>query len=442
MDSQPWTPTFDDFVTHVFVGRGDVPDRDKKFDTDQRLNRFRHDPVLCAEYLIRLSEDASTLLASRSAEEIEEGFGYIESKLMETGLRGKVPRPTQQRLIRSILPLVRDYFLPRFPDGCWQQTSLLEFSAFTRAATSPWFAHLRPIVLEVLQDILRLDQVAANGDALGALCRIRPYAPDEVDRLVQNAVQSLPAKDERAAAYRCELLQPMRESPHMEFDDWLEYVFRHPEPQGPDRTAWYHSDDSEGKSLDWWEPEPVSVAHHLVRLFESPSILLGRYTDEQIDQGFWFVLTGGSHDAHCAAALDDRVPPDLQERWIRAIHAVFRDLFSARCAVYFGHDSRSSSEPARPLNSSCYMWWDLGMFELYGLADSIWHPHLREPICDVLESTLHLTHPACQEGALHGLGHAHEHAPDRVRQIIQRNESRICPALTRYAVAAMRGHVQ
>src|SRR5215831_19136274 len=107
MHNQPWTPQFDEFLSHVFLGRTEDENRLNKFHADQQLHRFRHDPVCCAEYLIRLFENAPSLLASRTDEELDEGFGYIESKLMETALREVVPRPTHERFLRSVLPLVR-----------------------------------------------------------------------------------------------------------------------------------------------------------------------------------------------------------------------------------------------------------------------------------------------------------------------------------------------
>ncbi len=54
-------------------------------------------------------------------------------------------------------------------------------------------------------------------------------------------------------------------------------------------------------------------------------------------------------------------------------------------------------------------------------------------------------HPACQEGALHGLGHWGEHAPNRAQELIDMflSENRAArPELVAYARAARGGCIQ
>jgi hypothetical protein len=85
------------------------------------------------------------------------------------------------------------------------------------------------------------------------------------------------------------------------------------------------------------------------------------------------------------------------------------------------------------------MWWHLG--DLYAVAGSIWYPHLVEPALDVMERTLALDSPACQEGALHGLGHVQEYHPDRVAAIIDRHLPHLHVGLQEYAQSARTGRM-
>ena len=72
------------------------------------------------------------------------------------------------------------------------------------------------------------------------------------------------------------------------------------------------------------------------------------------------------------------------------------------------------------------------------------HEHLVDPIFEVLGAALSLSSIACQESALHGLGHLQSAHPDRVDHLIDKYLSRGKPTqeLKDYAMAASAGVIQ
>jgi hypothetical protein len=225
-----------------------------------------------------------------------------------------------------------------------------------------------------------------------------------------------------------------RDAGTLTFEEWVEYVFGWPvgEPE------WYMRQDEQGQSLAWWRPEPVTIATYLAQLFEDAGFLAGRYTAYQLNQGFWYVAGTGS--SYFQMARDSSVPIPLQQRWVRAIFPLYRDLFQRVCSKHLSHLDPGH---ANPLNSACYMFWDMDCLE--GAAMFPGYEHLVDPIFEVLEQILTLPSPACRESALHGLGHLQLYHPQRVRRIIDdflRACPTISPTLRLYARRARSGTVQ
>lgn len=154
-----------------------------------------------------------------------------------------------------------------------------------------------------------------------------------------------------------------------------------------------------------------------------------------------------------------------RRRALVAIGEVYGGLFARTCADYLGHRD-GGPEPPAPLNSSCYIWWDL--FPTWGghgdeptaatgprrgsgrsarTADDPVVGALRgvdDAILHVMARTLRLESEACREGALHGLGHWHRAHPVRTARIIDEwlaGGPRISPELRTYALSARSGCV-
>jgi hypothetical protein len=217
----------------------------------------------------------------------------------------------------------------------------------------------------------------------------------------------------------------------LSYDDWIGSVFDHAVPFYG--QAWYFDSDA-----DWWDPRPELAIAHLTRLFNDPGPLVDQFADGQIGQGLYYLVSSGA-SSHCVALTNEAVPLNERVICIHAMLSLFIKLFEPRCRPMLSHrDEASESE----LNRICYMWWDV--MPLAALAK----PSAPDPIHDaclgVMRSTLALPNPACQESALHGLGHwAHAYPEFTAKTIdayLAANQS-LRPELRGYAQAARSGCV-
>jgi hypothetical protein len=212
------------------------------------------------------------------------------------------------------------------------------------------------------------------------------------------------------------------------FEEWLDETFGRA-VAGEHYPAFVHRD-----VRDW--PEPVadhSALAWLIRLFENSTEELRYYSDAQIAAGLWEL---GPGDAHCVYSRD--LPIAERLRLIRSVATFFRDFFDPRCLPKLSHLDREVTEP---LNGICYMWWEV---ITWGWAkDDPDAEQLRTTDLDVMEQVLRLPNPACQESALHGLGHMVRHS-SRAAGIIEAYlaTSSSVPDLDAYARAALSGCIQ
>jgi hypothetical protein len=218
----------------------------------------------------------------------------------------------------------------------------------------------------------------------------------------------------------------------LSYPDWLNYVFDHAVPFY--EQAWYFEPDA-----DWWQPRPEQAVDHLARLFENPELLADEFSDSQIAQGLYYLIDNGA-GGYCRFLTDGSVPLDARTACIEAFSTLFARLFQPRCEPVLSH----LDEPgANPLNRICYMWWDImpiGAATAPIPADPIHQGCLAE-----MRETLRLPNPACQESALHGLGHwagaYPEFAAVTVDAYLAANP-KLRPELVRYAQAARSGCIQ
>jgi hypothetical protein len=213
----------------------------------------------------------------------------------------------------------------------------------------------------------------------------------------------------------------------LRFEEWITHVFDHEvtDPQ------WYFEPDA-----DYWQaPSPVTL-EYVTRLFEDPAPVLGLFSDEQINQGLWYLVSSSASD-HMFALQDEEVPLDIRCRCVRAFAGIFGKVFAVRCSDHLSH----LDEPGvRPLNGICYMWWDV--LPLYGRSDIPARRPLDEECLNSMDAVLRLGSIACQESALHGLGHWAAQYPQRVREIIElfvQSHPGLRAELTAYAASASRG---
>ena len=141
-----------------------------------------------------------------------------------------------------------------------------------------------------------------------------------------------------------------------------------------------------------------------------------------------------------SALLADDVPWPVRQECIRSIGDLFERLFAERCSQHLSH----MDEPGtNPLNSVCYMWWD--SFPTWGDPDNASCLERDTEILQVMQRVFSLDCMACQESALHGLGHWQMHYPEQTQRMIDdylQRHKRLCAELRDYAMAARRGYVQ
>lgn len=211
----------------------------------------------------------------------------------------------------------------------------------------------------------------------------------------------------------------------MDHDAWLELLFAH---EAPD---WYFDAAANTPTLP-----PAEIAAHTLRLLEAPGLLISRRTDAQIAGGLKYLFDYGTGFADIRDVGLAPVTPAQRLEIASRIDRLWSQLFAARCPPALGH----LSEDGGPLGMVCYMFWD--GFHGIEVADPTEQNSLNAAFVEAMGRILALPHPACQESALHGLGHWGEQAPRRRETLIDsflagRRAAR--PELVPYARAARSG---
>jgi len=212
------------------------------------------------------------------------------------------------------------------------------------------------------------------------------------------------------------------------YREWLKHVFDH-EVKSP---QWYFYDENAPQ----FEASPIEVAELIGQTFLQAGKDLTKYTDAQVDQGIWYMVSSAGSDFMSALASSE-VPLTKRLDAIGNIFCLYSDCFAKRCTETLAH----LSEDGPVLNSSCYMFWDLCRFS--NLEHMLESKEMHNAILDVLEKTLTIEHKACREGALHGLGHIANTCPEEVREIIDGflSKNKLDDKLLAYALKAREGNV-
>jgi hypothetical protein len=190
---------------------------------------------------------------------------------------------------------------------------------------------------------------------------------------------------------------------HLSFEDWVYFVFDHP-GEGPE---WYWGDEA-----PFWNAPAELTATYVTRLFEAPLPALEGFRDAELNRGLNYMISPGLGE-HMRCLDDSYVPLAVRLRCVRSCQSLFRKLLLPRCSRHLSH----RDEPGRsPLNAVCYMWWDT--MPVYGgplLAD---REALQLAALETMAEILRFDSVACQESALHGLGHWHRMFPQAVESAI------------------------
>lgn len=227
------------------------------------------------------------------------------------------------------------------------------------------------------------------------------------------------------------------------FEEWVTNAFTGTPWNREELFCPYAERPSDSPYIEHWSkyfsPDASILAGYLARLFENPEFLETEYSSEQLDNGFSFIF--GIESEYCRVAREPEVPVDVQMRWVLAIKTLYTRLFTRVCSPHLSHLDEYGSAP---VNGAVYMLWDMDCLEGAAMFPEHNKGVLVEPVFDVLTHALSLSHPACQESALHGLSHLHWVHGDRVERIVSEylEQGRAArPELIDYARAARTGGV-
>ncbi|MCG8547453.1 MAG: hypothetical protein MJE12_24920 [Alphaproteobacteria bacterium] len=213
------------------------------------------------------------------------------------------------------------------------------------------------------------------------------------------------------------------------FADWVDHCFDHK----VGGLQWYFDPNA-----PFIELPAATAADYLTRLFRDPGPSLDRFSNEQLNQGLWYLIDSGG-SAYVVDAMADAVPPAERIGCIEAMFTLFEAVFAARCSEHLSHIDEPGADP---LNAICYMWWDIMPF-VPKPEEKAQRP-IDSAVLDVMRRTLILPHVACQENALHGLGHWAYAYPRDVARIVDDFLAKardLRPDLRQYAENAKIGYV-
>lgn len=262
-----------------------------------------------------------------------------------------------------------------------------------------------------------------RGDEIG--CNVKELRSDGVGRSRQGPRDASRDAEENHEyggrdAHDLNICAMMPRKPHVRIDlrqatleELIAFVFDHPEPPiGPNGAPdyWCWTVDLEV------EIDPAHQVALMTELFRDARALSPRFSAAQIDQGLWFMFSGGSE--WFSELLADRELSWAPRRAaIRAIYDLYDGLL-ARVEV----------------ESATYMLWDLLLDKF---EDDF--TEIGETSLETLVRILSLPQVECQAGALHGLGHLKHPQTERVVSEYLRDQRPTDPDLLRYAERVRRG---
>ena len=170
---------------------------------------------------------------------------------------------------------------------------------------------------------------------------------------------------------------------------WIAHIFDHPATD----PAWYWEQDAPE-----WDGGSEQVALFIAETFERSGELLSQFSDAQLNQGFWYLVSGISSD-FMHALNDQAAPLSVRLRALRSFVPLFEQVIAVRCSQHLSH---LDQQPANVLNSACYMWWDV--LPLKSEPEKADRAEFDGEVLRVLSRLLAIPHDACRESAFsHGI---------------------------------------
>src|ERR1700748_2168828 len=102
---------------------------------------------------------------------------------------------------------------------------------------------------------------------------------------------------------------------------WITHVFDHPVAD----PAWHWSLDAA-----LWEDHPEKVVGYIADTFEQSGERLARFSDAQLNQGFWYLVSAGGSDL-MFSLVKPEVPLTIRLRALRSFVPLFEQVMARRC---------------------------------------------------------------------------------------------------------------
>jgi len=215
----------------------------------------------------------------------------------------------------------------------------------------------------------------------------------------------------------------------MIFENWVKSIFAR--PTADDRWQWDIDVDIE-------EPVKDECAAFITKLFREREHL-ENYLDAQVNNGLNYIINTAFSN-HMLVLYDQSVPLETRLECLSSFENLFSGYLAEHCSASLSH---LDQQPCNAVNHVCYMWWDV--IPLFGHPDDPSKKPLDQPILELQKRILTIDSIACQESALHGLGHWQCKYPKEVDAIIEeylrKHKSSLSKELQTYASAARLGCV-
>ena len=203
----------------------------------------------------------------------------------------------------------------------------------------------------------------------------------------------------------------------------------------PSFDEWLDDALTDGRAGSYVE-DSATVNGYATRFNHVIADIVATHGEDRVNKSIWYIY--GSASGYMWDAMDKSLG-DKRGQFMESVNCLYANGFAQFCSHHYGHLGRGP-ENARPMNSACYMLWDMDGIECPAINGDT---GLLAASIDVLTNALRLDNLACNESALHGLGHlasSHRALTSKpINEFLRRKN--LPPEIRDYAKTAQTGRV-
>ena len=203
----------------------------------------------------------------------------------------------------------------------------------------------------------------------------------------------------------------------------------------PSFDEWLADALTDGKAGSYVD-DSVIVNRYAIRFNYEIADIVSQHGEDRVNKAIWYIY--GSVSGYMWDAMEKPLG-GKREQFMDSVSQLYANGFAQFCSDHYGHLD-SGPENARPMNSACYMLWDMDGLECPAINGDT---DLLTLSIDVLSNALRLDSIACNESALHGLGHLADYhralTSPPIDEFLRRKN--LPPEIREYAKAARAGCV-